>query len=296
MDRRPTERQPSHMPHLDPGYIGADDPGEGDRLAAQEAGALEELRTALAPQPPPANARVLELGCGVGVFTLALLTALPEATILATDRDETLLARARSELASFTRDGRLRFERADANRLPFAARGFDLVACRCLLMHQPDPLVTVAEMFRVTEPGGLALAIEPDWGARALYPDAEALLELLALARRARPFGFPDVQLGRKLFALLRAAGYQDIRLHATAFTETASERDGSTGKDVVPSGPGRLLEQARALLLSARLIEDAALDELIARLDAAARHPEYFSAGMDFSAVGVKPAMNLAV
>lgn len=283
------------MPTDDPdsGYIGASDPSEGDRLAAQEAGGLDELRAAFTLHAPAPAARVLELGCGVGSFTRALLAALPDATILATERDEKLLARAPSELAGFVREGRLRFERADANRLPFSPRAFDLVACRCLLMHQPDPFVTVAEMFRVTAPGGLALAIEPDWGARALYPDAEALAELLALARRARPFGFPDVLLGRKLYALLRAAGYHDIRVHASAFAETAAERAATFALGDAPSpGPGRLLEQARSLLLSARLIEGDALDELITRLDAAGRHPEFFSAGVDFAAVAVKPEL----
>ena len=282
------------MPTHNPGYIGASDPGEGDRLAAQEAGGLNELRAALALHPPLATARVLELGCGVGVFTRALLTALPRATLLATDTDEALLSRARDELAAEARVGRVRFERADANHLPYAARDFDLVACRCLLMHQPDPLVTVAEMFRVTSASGGAIAIEPDWGARALYPDAEALDELLALARRARPFGFPDVLLGRKLFALLRAAGYVEIGVRATAFTLTAHERNAPTAGAAPSLGPGRLLEQARSLLLAARLIEPTALDDLIARLDAATRHPEYFSAGLDFAAVAVKPAAAL--
>lgn len=278
------------MPQRDPSYIGASDPGEGDRLAALP-GNVDELRAALTLRPPPATARVLEIGCGVGSFTRALLTALPEATILATERDEKLLMRARDELGDEVRAGRLRFERADANRLPYTPRSFDLVACRCLLMHQPDPFITVAEMFRVTQPGGLAIAIEPDWGARALYPDPDSLVELLALARRARPFGFPDVLLGRKLYALLRAAGYQDIRIHASAFAETAAERASLPAtEDTTPAGPGRLLEQARSLLLSARLIDAAALDELIARLDAATRHPEFFSAGLDFAAVAVKP------
>lgn len=279
----------------DPGYIGARDPGEGDRLAAQVAGGLAELRSALALQPAlPPEPRVLELGCGVGTFTRALVSALPDATVLATDRDEQLLARARRELEDVARGGRVRFERADASRLPYPPRAFDLVACRCLLMHQPDPFITVAEMFRVTTPGGLALAVEPDWGARALYPDTEALIALVALARQARRFGFPDVLLGRKLYALSRAAGYERIRIRATAFTETAAERRTTIAASAAPGGPGRLLEQARPLLLSNRLIEASALDELIARLEAATRHPEYFSAGMDFAVVAVKPEPSL--
>src|SRR5262245_33252289 len=80
-------------------YIGSGDPGEAQRLVTQEEGALEELRAALTLHHIPARAHVLELGCGNGVFTRALLAALPDATVTATDRDEQLLAAARQALA-----------------------------------------------------------------------------------------------------------------------------------------------------------------------------------------------------
>lgn len=274
------------------GYIGARDPQEAERLAAQEAGGLAELCATLALHPVPADAHVLELGCGVGVFTRALLAALPAATITATDIDDTLLARARADLADTAHAGRVTFARADAANLPYPARRFDLVACRCLLMHQADPLLVVAEMFRVAAVGGAALAIEPDWGARALYPDPEALADLLDLAKRARPFGFPDLQLGRKLFALFRAAGFVRVRIHPAAFSETADDTGvpSDAGGGATPTGPARLVEQGRALLRRAGA-DDARLDALITRLESIPRHPEYFSAGLDFAAAGVKPA-----
>ena len=273
------------------GYIGARDLREANRLAAQDAGGLVELRAALALHPVPPDARVLELGCGAGVFTRALLDALPDATITATDVDETLLTAARTALAPAIRAGRVSFARAVAGSLPYPAQSFDLVACRCLLMHQADPLLVVAEMFRVAAIGGVALAIEPDWGARALYPDAEALAELLDLARRARPFGFPDLQLGRKLFALFRAAGFVQVRIHPAAFSETADDiGPPAEESQAEPTGPARLVTQGRTLLRRAGA-DDARLDALIARLDSIPRHPEYFSAGLDFSGAAVKPA-----
>lgn len=269
-------------------YVGAHDAAEAERLVGQEAGALEELRSALALHSPAPRARVLELGCGSGVFTRALLAALPDTTITATDYDERLLAAAREALAPELAAGRVTLLRADAARLPFAARSFDLVACRCLLMHQQEPLVVVSEMFRVANTGGVALAIEPDWGARALYPDGEALGELLAIARQARPFGFPDLLLGRTLYALFRAAGFVGVRVVPTAFAETAAAVP--PGADTMQIGPARLLEQARERIRRSGAADDAAIDALIARFAALARHPEYFSAGMDFAASGMKP------
>lgn len=282
------------------GYVGAHDPTEAARLDAQQSGTLDELRGALALHPIPAAPRVLELGCGSGVFTRALLAALPAATLTATDRDPRLLDAARAALTDDIRAGRLILTQADAAALPFPPQSFDLVACRCLLMHQPDPLVVAAEMYRVLAVAGVALAIEPDWGARALYPDAEALAALLDLARRARPFGFPDLLFGRQLFALLRAAGFVRVRVLPTAFAETADmlpETESDTDTDADPSGsigPGRLLDQARLLLRCAGLASDDQIDALIARLAAARRHPEYFSAGVDFASAAVKPAPRL--
>src|SRR5260370_38306408 len=100
---------------------GAQAPDEADRRAAQAAGGLDELRRALALHPPEPAARVLELGCGAGAFTRALLDALPDATIVATDTDERLLAAARQRLAAELPAGRVTFTPPDARNLPFPA-------------------------------------------------------------------------------------------------------------------------------------------------------------------------------
>jgi SAM-dependent methyltransferase len=271
-------------------YIGSEDPHEAERQAAHATGVLDELRAGFALHPPIAGARVLELGCGAGNVTKALLEELPNATIVATDRDERLLAQARERLADPMRAGRVRFERADATSLPFPARGFDLAICRCVLMHLTDPLLAVAEMYRVLEVGGVAVAVEPDWGAKALYPDPEAMTALLDMARRARPFGFPDMLLGRKLYALFRAAGFSDVSVATLASSTIGADFAALSEEERAERGPWRLLDQARMALRQAG-VSDEEVDALKARLQAVYRHPERFSAGMDFAASGVKPA-----
>jgi SAM-dependent methyltransferase len=284
------QRQPSPADR----YIGRDDPREAERLATQGAGGLNELRDALRLCALPEQPRVLEMGCGSGVFTQSLLEALPDAHITATDLNERLLAEARRVLGAAAQPGgRVRLERADAGALPYAARSFDLVACRFVLMHQADPAAVAGEMHRVAALGGFALAIEPDWGARALYPDAEALAALQELARRGRAHGFPDVFIGRKLYALLRAAGFAPVWVRPAPLVATADDVPHDSAQPDAPLtlGPERLLEQSRRLLRASGLASDHELDELIARLTAIPRSQDFFSAGMDFAAVGLKPS-----
>ena len=288
------------------GYIGRDDPLEAERLSAQRVGGLEELTRALSGCALPPSPRVLEVGCGAGAFTEALLQSLPGARITAIDINADLLAEAGRRLGAVAAPGgRVRLERADATRLPYAARSCDLVACRCVLMHQAEPTVAAAEMHRVVDVGGYALAIEPDWGARALYPDAEALDALLDLARRGRPYGFPDLLIGRKLFAIFRAVGFAPVWMRPTAFAATADDIAQASAQSAATdlaamahgahAGPERLLEQSRHLLRQAGLISDLELDRLIDRWAALARSQDYFSAGVDLAAVGMKQGPRLA-
>lgn len=303
-------------------YIGRDDLDEARRLATQQVGGLEELRRGVALCSLPPHPRVLEIGCGAGTFTAMLLTALPTAHIIACDLNERLLQVARAHVGGLVdADARVRFQRADATRLPYAARSFDLVASRCVLMHQSDPTVVVGEMYRVARTDGYALLIEPDWGARATYPDAEALDALLAISRRGHPYGFPDLLMGRKLYSLLRTMGFAPIRVLPTAFAATADDlpatgdpsqsgqvgddtaaasiADPSGGEPAAPtalaaSGPEGLLLQGRDLLRRAGIVTDAELDALAARLAAALRSPDYCVAGLDLLAVGHKPSAAL--
>jgi SAM-dependent methyltransferase len=74
-----------------------------------------------------------------------------------------------------------------AEKLPFADASFDLVTCQTVLVHTRDPGAAVDEMVRVTRPGGLIPAAEPNNVVRALMFDSvsfhETVDEILARAR-----------------------------------------------------------------------------------------------------------------
>jgi SAM-dependent methyltransferase len=102
------------------------------------------------------------------------------------------------------------FVQGDARALPFAPAVFDLVFCHFLLLWVPQPELALAEMTRVTHPGGWVMAFaEPDYGGRVDYPpplDELGRIQSTALARRGA-----EPNMGRKLSGLFHAAGLSEV-------------------------------------------------------------------------------------
>ena len=268
-------------------YIGSQNPQEIARLEAQQPGVAEALQRALAECTLPARSRVLELGCGTGVLTAALAEALPDAQITAIDKDERLLAEARKRRYPAV----VHFERQNAAALPYQTRSFDLVLCRYLLMHQEGPLTVAGEMHRTLVLGGCAIAFEPDWGARALYPPNAGEARLLEVAIAARRYGWPDVLIGRKLFALFRQAGFLPVRVMVAATCQTADDLAGASQSAAMANNLAQLMQQSQGFLLERGLISAAELDEALSDLAQLPRERDFFLASLEMTAIGEKSA-----
>jgi SAM-dependent methyltransferase len=144
---------------------------------------------------------LLDLGCGFGVVSQEL-ARLSSGRVVALDYSLPALLKAQAEL----RDSAPAC--ADAARLPFADSSFDLVFCQLALLWMPlEP--TLAEVRRVLQPGGVLLAIEPDYGGMVEHPPELATRELW-MAGLARAGADPLV--GRKLPGLLASHGF-DVRV-----------------------------------------------------------------------------------
>lgn len=103
---------------------------------------------------------------------------------------------------------------ADVRRLPFRSEVFDAVYGERVLQHVPGPQRAVAEMYRVLVERGRVLLFEPDQDLRALdHPDrdTETLLRTLRSSKFANP------SMGRQLFGLLTAAGFEVHAVEGTA-------------------------------------------------------------------------------
>jgi SAM-dependent methyltransferase len=113
------------------------------------------LRAALDRLPLASGARLLDAGCGSG-RTLDELARYGRVSGIDLSPEAVALARRRGH-----DDVRV----ARVEELPFADATFDVVTCLDVLEHTPDDRATLAELLRVTRPGGLALATVPAYQA-----------------------------------------------------------------------------------------------------------------------------------
>jgi ubiquinone/menaquinone biosynthesis C-methylase UbiE len=130
----------------------------------------------------------LDVGCGVGHWGQLLANVVPSsARAQGVDREPLWVAKAAGRAAARGLSDRFNYQVALAENLPFADGSFDLVTCQTVLIHLPDPGAAIDEMVRVTRPGGIILAAEPNNVARALTFDSasfhDAAEEILARAR-----------------------------------------------------------------------------------------------------------------
>lgn len=156
--------------------LGATPEGASDRQSA--ARAVQEMFTSIAPRYDLLNhvlsfnvdrlwwrraartfadilarpgAHVLDLCCGTGDMTLALRRHAPRsANIWGADFSHAMLQRASDKSAGTS----LRWVEADALRLPFADRQFDLITAAFGFRNLADYDAGLREMLRVLRPGG----------------------------------------------------------------------------------------------------------------------------------------------
>ena len=147
--------------------------------------------------------RVLDVGCGSGGALPAVLERIsPGGEAVGVDLSETMIAEARRRWVSPGRP--LRFDVADARALPFETASFDASRSDRMMSHVPQPKPALAEMLRVTRPGGRIAVIDVDIEATIVdSPDPE-VARLAAVAGADR---LQNGRIARHVETMLRSAG-----------------------------------------------------------------------------------------
>jgi ubiquinone/menaquinone biosynthesis C-methylase UbiE len=105
---------------------------------------VDELEALLVEEASTAGDRVLEVGCGTGLILDRVAAA--GRNVVGVDLSRAMLGKAR--------DRAHRVSQADALRLPFGDRCFDVACSFKVLAHVPRIREALAEMARVVRPGG----------------------------------------------------------------------------------------------------------------------------------------------
>jgi len=154
-----------------------------------------------------AGERVLEVGCGVGVFLPLLAESVGESgEVVGLDRAAAFVEQARQRTRHMPR---VRVDQGDAYALPYPEQSFDAVHCERVLLHLDEPSAALSEMRRVLRPGGRIVVAEPDWASLIIdAPDHESVALLIHEAIRCR-----QPRIGRELNRRLAATGLIDRRI-----------------------------------------------------------------------------------
>jgi ubiquinone/menaquinone biosynthesis C-methylase UbiE len=158
----------------------------------------------------PAEPRILDAGCGTGEIASRLAELFPQARVLGVDIIDHHLDLARSRYASLA--PRLTFEHQSIYGLEANDRSFDLTVCRHVLHSIPHPDRVIAELARVTRPGGYLHFIPEDYGMLHFQRgplDPRDFWHVVAPAFSAGTNA--DLFLGRNIFGILAAMKLDEI-------------------------------------------------------------------------------------
>ncbi|MGE5283366.1 MAG: class I SAM-dependent methyltransferase [Actinomycetota bacterium] len=180
---------------------------------------LDLLFTGLALDP---GHRILDVATGGGHTAVALAGRCGQ--VVASDLTPSMLLEARV-LASERRVGNIVFAAADAEALPFRDAAFDRVTSRIAPHHFPDIRTALAEMARVTRPGGRIGIID------SVVPGEPSLDAFLNAVEKVRDPSHVRSYRVEEWLELLAGAGFLLLQAASLWKTHTFPEWVARTGR-----------------------------------------------------------------
>lgn len=137
------------------------------------------IREAVESLKIPQGSFGLDVGCGIGLYTLLLAELVGDGGhVTGLDLSNEFLSRARYLGLESSVANRVSFKEGDAGKLPFHEKTFDWACSMDFAGYAPlDPVMLLKEMRRVVKPGGRVFILM--WSSQQLlpgYPMLEARL------------------------------------------------------------------------------------------------------------------------
>lgn len=219
--------------------------------------------------------RILDLGCGTGLFSRVLARAVgPRGRVLGIERSVEQLTAARRGLADSSASPNLELRQGDAFAPPLTEGewgSFDVAWTRFLLEHVRQPLAIVRQLVRATRPGGRIVLADDDHEVLRLWPEPPGLMSLWNAYLRTYDRLGNDPYIGRRLVALLHEAGACPVRNTWLFFGGCA----GNPRFEVVVRNLRGILVGAREEILRQELFPEVYFDRTLATYDEWAQRPD---------------------
>ena len=183
---------------------------DGQVLCSYWAGVLTWVRAAAA-----GASRILDLGAGSGVGTIALAQRFAGAEVIAVDISEQMLQRIRVKALDLGLANRIGTVQADLDAGWPAIAPVDLTWAALSLHHLTDPDRVLREILAATRPGGMMAVVEMAEPVSFLPHDlgfGQPGLEARCLDALAEEHAHSVPELGSNWSSRLAAAGFTEVR------------------------------------------------------------------------------------
>lgn len=149
--------------------------------------------------------QVLEMGSGLGIMAQTLAATYPTISVTGIEYSGEQLAQCPPAT------DRLSFVQGDAHRLPFEDNTFEVVYGRYILEHVRDPLLVLAEAYRVLKAGGRLFVQENTISLFRQYPECPTFDQVWNKFIRLQTQLGGDAEIGKKLFSYCHKTGFEQV-------------------------------------------------------------------------------------
>ncbi len=243
--------------------------------------AMERLLEPLELRP---GLKVLDVGSGPGHTTIALAQrVLPGGHVTGVDINAEFVKRSGDRARAAGLQDSIDYRRSEFPPLPFADCSFDRVWCKNVLEYVDDAGATVAEMARVTAPGGIVVAVDSDWAMMAVELGEASRQMTNRILEAAKSIAVNEPQIGRRLFHHFLAAGLQQIDVKVFA----------SPDRKVLMAG--MLRNSIARYAVDSGKVSAADVQRWLAELDQAQAEGRYLFLLPQFVVCGRRPAASIS-
>ncbi len=171
---------------------------------------IEQWRHYFSLLAPQRGDRIIDVGCNTAEAERLLLREYPSiGKVIGLENDTDRYDYALSKLRKDGSPAQIELKIADALYIPFSDNTFDRAFCVDVLEWVKESGKALQEILRVIKPSGTAVIVHSDFDTQAFRCDDKELCRSIV---HAFTDSGPNGQLGRELYHLCRAAGFQTVQ------------------------------------------------------------------------------------